>query len=108
MLERKNQTAFLTNVEGVRTPGTLRFLCLAVAMLSPRPPASMAFNEPENSLHPDLIPALARLIAEASRYSQLWITSHSPVLAKEISRHRSVHIFTLGQINGATVVLDDA
>jgi predicted ATPase len=70
--------------------GTLRFLCLAVAMLSPRPPAFMALNEPENSLHPDLLPALAQLIAEASRYSQLWVTSHSPLLAGLIAEHCAV------------------
>ncbi len=58
--------------------GTLRFLCLAVALLSPRPPAFIALNEPENSLHPQMLPALASLIAEASRYSQIWLTSHSP------------------------------
>ncbi|MWN16060.1 AAA family ATPase, partial [Escherichia coli] len=51
--------------------GTLRFLCLAVALLSPRPPAFIALNEPENSLHPQMLPALAKLIAEASRYSQI-------------------------------------
>ncbi|MEN8467884.1 AAA family ATPase, partial [Enterobacter cloacae subsp. cloacae] len=45
--------------------GTLRFLCLAVALLSPRPPAFIALNEPENSLHPQMLPALASLIAEA-------------------------------------------
>lgn len=62
--------------------GTLRFLCLAVALLSPRPPAFIALNEPENSLHPQMLPALASLIAEASRYSQIWLTSHSPELGK--------------------------
>ncbi|PLV59648.1 AAA family ATPase [Erwinia sp. B116] len=84
--------------------GTLRFLCLVVALLSPRPPAFMALNEPENSLHPDLLPALAQLIAEASRYSQLWITSHSPLLAELIARHTDVTHYRLEQVNGATQV----
>ncbi len=65
--------------------GTLRFLCLAVALLSPRPPAFLAINEPENSLHRDMLPALARLIIEASRYSQIWLTSHSAELAELIA-----------------------
>jgi predicted ATPase len=60
-----------------------------VALLSPRPPAFIALNEPENSLHPQMLPALASLIAEASRYSQIWLTSHSPELAKLIEKHRS-------------------
>lgn len=66
--------------------GTLRFLCLAVALLSPRPPQFIALNEPENSLHPDMLPALARLIAEASRYSQIWLTTHSSVLITHIQQ----------------------
>ncbi|MGR2682943.1 AAA family ATPase [Chromobacterium haemolyticum] len=87
--------------------GTLRFLCLAVALLSPRPPAFMALNEPENSLHPDLLPALARLIAEAGRHSQLWVTSHSPRLAELIARHRPLRRFTLTQRDGETVLADE-
>lgn len=86
--------------------GTLRFLCLAVAMLSPRPPAFMAFNEPENSLHPQLLPALALLIAEASRYSQLWITSHSPQLAELIGRHSEVTHYQLMQQQGETLLTE--
>ncbi|WP_047248980.1 AAA family ATPase [Chromobacterium subtsugae] len=84
--------------------GTLRFLCLAVALLSPRPPAFMALNEPENSLHPALLPALARLIAEASRYSQLWVTSHSPQLAELIERRRPIKQFALALQDGETVL----
>jgi predicted ATPase len=43
--------------------GTLRYLLLVTALLSPRPPELMVLNEPEASLHPELLPALARLIA---------------------------------------------
>lgn len=85
--------------------GTLRFLCLVVALLSPRPPTFMAINEPENSLHPDLLPALALLIAEASRYSQIWVTSHSPALAEQIGRHCDLRHYQLSQREGETVVL---
>ncbi len=84
--------------------GTLRFLCLAVALLSPRPPNFMALNEPENSLHPDLLPALARLIAEASRYTQLWLTTHSNELAEMIKQYCEVQHYQLDQENGETVV----
>ncbi|WP_431266039.1 AAA family ATPase [Roseateles chitinivorans] len=57
--------------------GTLRYLMLLAALLSPRPPELMALNEPENSLHPDLLPALGRLIATASRHSQMIVVSHA-------------------------------
>jgi predicted ATPase len=57
--------------------GTLRFLLWSAALLTPRPPPLMVLNEPETSLHPDLLPALARLILEAAKHSQLWVVSHS-------------------------------
>lgn len=57
--------------------GTLRYLMLLAALLSPRPPELMALNEPENSLHPDLLPALGRLIATASARSQVIVVSHA-------------------------------
>ena len=37
----------------------------------------MVLNEPETSLHPDLIPALARLIVQASERSQVIVVTHS-------------------------------
>ena len=43
--------------------GTLRFLLWAAALLSPQPPSLMVLNEPETSLHPDLLRPLASLIA---------------------------------------------
>lgn len=84
--------------------GTLRFLCLTVALLSPRPPQFIALNEPENSLHPQMLPALARLIAEASRYTQIWLTSHSPELATLIEKHTSFTLYELGIEKGETTM----
>lgn len=57
--------------------GTLRYLLWVAALLSPRPPSLLVLNEPETSLHPDLLPALARLIAHASRTTQVWVVSHA-------------------------------
>jgi len=57
--------------------GTLRYLLLVAALLSPRPPTLMILNEPETSLHPDLLPPLARLIAKASERSQIVVVSHA-------------------------------
>jgi predicted ATPase len=57
--------------------GTLRFLLWTAALLTPRPPELMVLNEPETSLHPDLLPALARLIVAASVHSQLIVVSHA-------------------------------
>jgi len=67
--------------------GTLRYLCLLAALLSPRAPSLLALNEPETSLHPDLIDPLGRLIADASKFSQIWITTHSRPLAAAIEKY---------------------
>lgn len=57
--------------------GTLRYLLWIAALHTPRPPPLMVLNEPETSLHPDLLPALARLIVRASSRSQVWVVSHA-------------------------------
>jgi len=57
--------------------GTLRYLSWAAALLTPRPPHLMILNEPEASLHPDLLPALSRLIGVAAQQSQIWVVSHA-------------------------------
>lgn len=57
--------------------GTLRYLLWIAALHTPRPPSLMVLNEPETSLHPDLLPALARLIVSASKRSQVWVVSHA-------------------------------
>ena len=85
--------------------GTLRFLCLAAALLSPRPPTLLALNEPETSLHPDLLEPLAQLIARAARSSQLWITTHSRPLADAIEAHTNEPRVELQIVNGATSVV---
>lgn len=60
--------------------GTLRYLLWIAALHTPRPPSLMVLNEPETSLRPDLLPALARLIGKAAQKSQLWVISHAPRL----------------------------
>ncbi|AOM40376.1 AAA family ATPase [Xenorhabdus hominickii] len=66
--------------------GTLRYLLWIAALLTPRPPSMMVLNEPETSLHPELLPSLARLIIQASRHTQLWVVSHSPVLISSLGQ----------------------
>lgn len=73
--------------------GTLRYLCLIAALLSPRPSEFLAINEPEMSLHPDLIEPLAHLIYRASKYSQVFVTTHSKRLAvclEDLSKEPSI------------------
>lgn len=60
--------------------GTLRFLLWAAALLSPQPPSLMVLNEPETSLHPDLVRPLATLILSAAAGSQVVVVTHSRAL----------------------------
>jgi predicted ATPase len=63
--------------------GTLRYLQLAAALLTPRPPPLMVFNEPEASLHPSLIAPLACLMRKAAADTQIIVVSHSARLVDE-------------------------
>lgn len=65
--------------------GTLRYLLLVTALLTPRPPGLMVLNEPENSLHADLLAPLARLIAVASRAAQIVVVTHAPTLVSALA-----------------------
>ena len=84
--------------------GTLRYLCLVAALLSPRPPSVMILNEPEMSLHPDLIPPLAELIIYAAQLSQIIITTHSKQLAESLSKRSLVNIINLSMSANGTQV----
>ena len=86
--------------------GTLKYLCLVAALLTPRPPALIALNEPEASLHPDLLAPLAELIVDASRYSQVWVTTHSPSLAEAIEARSGVAPIRLRLVEGETVIAE--
>lgn len=87
--------------------GTLKYLCLVAALLSPRPPGLIALNEPESSLHPDLLRPLAKLIVNAAERSQVWITTHSRLLADGIRDESGVAPIVLGLNDGETVIQDD-
>lgn len=85
--------------------GTLHYLCLLAALLSPRPPSLLALNEPEASIHPDLLVPLAELIAGASRHSQLWVSTHSATLAGAIRDRSGIDPIALEKVDGRTQVV---
>src|SRR6478736_1640748 len=64
--------------------GTLRYLLLVAALLTPDPPPLMVLNEPETSLHPELLAPLARLIRAAAERSQVMVVSHADALVREL------------------------
>lgn len=85
--------------------GTLRYLLWIAALHTPRPPPLMVLNEPETSLHPDLLPALARLIAHAARHTQVWVVSHATRLAAALEEQPACRSTVLDKPMGETVVL---
>lgn len=82
--------------------GQIRFLALAAALLSYRTPPLIALNEPEASLHPDMLPPLADMIAQAAKTSQLWIVTHSERLAQEVEARCGVRARRVIRNDGAT------
>jgi predicted ATPase len=88
--------------------GTLRFLLWTAALLTPRPPGLMVLNEPETSLHPDLLPPLARLIAAASERAQVIVVSHAPPLIETLNLVAGCKHMRLEKSFGETVLSDDS
>jgi predicted ATPase len=105
--------AVLLRMPGLRRPlrarelsdGTLRYLCLLAALLSPHPPSLLALNEPETSLHPDLLEPLAKQLVNAGKYSQLWVVTHSQRLAELVEKFSGESPIKLEIIGGETRVM---
>jgi predicted ATPase len=64
--------------------GTLKMLAYLVVLYDPEPPQFIGVEEPENFLHPRLLPSLAEECRAASERSQLLVTTHSPFFLNAI------------------------
>jgi predicted ATPase len=84
--------------------GTLRYVLWIAALLTPRPPAVMVLNEPETSLHPDLLGALGRLIARAAERTQIIVVTHSKLLISALSEQSDCNSIMLEKTFGQTVI----
>jgi len=58
--------------------GTLKLLAYLTVLHDPEPPQFVGIEEPENFLHPRLLPELAEECRAATENSQLLVTTHSP------------------------------
>jgi predicted ATPase len=85
--------------------GTLRYLLWIAALLTPRPPALMVLNEPETSLHPDLLGALGRLIAKAAERTQMIVVTHAAALISALSEQSGCHSIVLEKSLGQTNIV---
>jgi predicted ATPase len=82
--------------------GTVRYLLWVAALLTPRPPDLLVLNEPETSLHPDLLPPLARLILRAAAQSQVFVVSHASSLIDVLQQQPECHAIMLDKTYGET------
>ncbi len=85
--------------------GTLRYLLWIAALLSPRPPGLLVLNEPETSLHPDLLPALGRLIANAAERSQALVVTHAAKLIAVLEEQAECNSVRLEKEFGETEIV---
>ena len=106
-LQPRDARPFRPLEAGELSDGTLRYLCLVAALLSPRTPPFLALNEPETSLHADLLPALADLIADAGSRGQVLVTTHAEQLAGALEKRAGTSAVRLTKRDGATVVAED-
>lgn len=85
--------------------GTLRYLLWIAALLTPRPPELLVLNEPETSLHPDLLPPLGRLIASAAERSQVLVVTHAAKLIEALEEQDDCNSVRLEKEFGETKIV---
>jgi predicted ATPase len=88
--------------------GTLRFLCLLSILCHPSPPPLICIEEPELGLHPDILPTVAELLIEASKRTQLIISTHSDIIVSALSEHPEAVIVCERDENGTIMKRLDA
>ncbi len=81
--------------------GTIRFLCLAAVLLHPNPPPLICLEEPEISLHPDVLKDFADLLVDAATRTQIILTTHSVELVDAFT-HRPSAVVVVEKENGST------
>jgi len=84
---------FYLHEEGLKAPipatrlsdGTMRFMAILAQLLSAKPKPLICIEEPELGLHPDGLPLLANVMVEASKRTQLVVTTHSDILISALT-----------------------
>jgi predicted ATPase len=83
--------------------GTLKFIFLMTLLLNPNSPGVMAIDEPENGLHPGMLPLIAEQAVETSERSQIFFSTHSPQFLDAFSDDAPTTITTKSEA-GETVL----
>ena len=80
--------------------GTVRLLTLLTITLDVAPGDLIAIEEPENGLHPHLIPEIAEHLRYcADEGAQVFVTTHNPDFLDEASPNE---VFLCDKVNGST------
>jgi predicted ATPase len=79
--------------------GTIRFICLATALLQPEPPSTIVIDEPELGLHPFALELLASLIHETSERTQVIVSTQSPLL---LNNFEPEQVIVVDRVDGAS------
>jgi predicted ATPase len=95
--------------------GTLRFICLATALLQPNPPSIILLDEPELGLHPYALNLLAGLIEKAAARTQVIVSTQSAILIDSfepedivvVERQRGESVFKRLNKNDLNIWLED-
>lgn len=77
--------------------GTLKMLAYLILLHDPTPPPFIGIEEPENYLHPRLLPGLAEECLQAAERTQLLITTHSPYFLNGVRNPKSVQVLWRGE-----------
>jgi len=65
--------------------GILHYLCLLAILLHPEPPPVVCIEEPELCMHPKIISTIGELLVNASKRTQLFVTTHSSTLVSALT-----------------------
>ena len=85
--------------------GTIRLLGLLAALYQPQPVPLMGVEEPELTVHPGALAVLSDILNEASKRSQILITTHSPDFIDCVTDHREVDSLRIVElVEGVTTV----
>jgi predicted ATPase len=76
--------------------GTIRFICLATALLQPKPPSTVVIDEPELGLHPYALEVLAQLLKESAERTQLLVSTQSAPLLNQFEPQEVVVVERAG------------
>ncbi|MFH1374843.1 MAG: AAA family ATPase [bacterium] len=97
--------------------GTLKMLAYLIILYDPNPPQLIGIEEPENQLHPRLLPGMTEECRHAANRSQVLVTSHSSHFINELRPeelwvlYRDKHGYTkarqTSKLSGITDLVND-